>query len=172
MNKLFFIITVFLIFSMDLANARENNEALADFIYNLADYVHWSKKDSIKICSYGNDNISDNLAKIDVIRDRLSNIGNVKIITNVEFESINMCNILYIAQNKEKDLLKITSKTNGRPILTVSSITNFTGYNGIMEFKLSRGKIKLQVNEESLSKAGLKISPTVLIAAGNKQDRS
>lgn len=77
-------------------------------------------------------------------------------------ENIEKCQILFIADSEAVDLTYIISSLNGKPVLTISDIRNFTQQGGMIGFVLSDEKMKFVVNKISIDASNLTIDPQLL----------
>jgi len=175
LRRICFVITLVLFCFVETHNKayampRDEGRMLANFIYNLIDHVKWEPDQKVLICSYGYDKVSEALGNIDVSKYsdaiRLYDIESVKIKTDVTMEKITSCNILYFAKNELKRLPTLLTKTQNQPIITISRIENFSELGGLIEFRVSRQKVKIKLGEEALSKTSVRLSPMILMAVG------
>jgi len=75
------------------------------------------------------------------------------------------CHILFISTSEKKRLPDILKILNGHSILTVGETDRFTEAGGMINFVLEGTKIRLQINSEAATEAGLKISAKLLSLA-------
>jgi hypothetical protein len=59
---------------------------------------------------------------------------------------------------------EVLDRIQNRPILTVSNIEHFVDLGGIIEFKISRQKLKLRLGKDALEKTGIQLSPVILMS--------
>lgn len=77
-------------------------------------------------------------------------------------EEIKMCHILFISQTETDHLEDIFTSLEGRSILTVGEVADFTKQGGMIQFVTERKKIQLQINVEATRKVDLTISSKLL----------
>lgn len=153
--------------------AYEKDELLADFIYNLVNYVNWEDKTEVSICAYGHDDVSMNLKKIgsqaNLRGNNLSKIKNINMRTDVGFKDILTCDLLYIANSEERNVLLILAEIKHRSIITMSSLENFIARGGVLEFKVMRRKVQLKIGQTALKDTGITLSPVLLMSGRSQQ---
>lgn len=149
--------------------ASDKDELLADFLYSLVNYIKWENKSAVNICTYGYDDISTNLTRITKEEPFQNNakspIKEVNIKLNVAFDAIPSCDLLYISENQEKNVLLVLDKVKDLPIITASYLENFIAIGGVMEFKVMRRKVQLKVGQKALGRTGIALSPVILMSA-------
>jgi len=75
------------------------------------------------------------------------------------------CHILFISTSERKRLPEILRGLKGRSVLTVSETDRFLEDGGMINFVLQGTKIRLQINDDAATKAGLRISSKLLSLA-------
>jgi hypothetical protein len=80
-------------------------------------------------------------------------------------ELTNNYQILFICSSEKKRLPEIFAALNGGSVLTVSEIDHFTSNGGMINFVLESDRIRFQINETTVEKAGLKMSFKLLSLA-------
>jgi hypothetical protein len=73
-------------------------------------------------------------------------------------EMTNNCQILFISSSEKKRLPEIFAALKGTSVLTVSEVDHFTENGGMINFVLESERIRFQINETTVEKAGLKMS--------------
>ena len=73
-------------------------------------------------------------------------------------EMTNNCHILFISSSEKKRLPEIFAALKGTSVLTVSEVDQFTENGGMINFVLASDRIRFQINETTVEKAGLKMS--------------
>ncbi|HPG38092.1 MAG TPA: YfiR family protein [bacterium] len=89
----------------------------------------------------------------------------VKLVYYQNVSQIEECHLLFIARTDNDKLFKILSYCSNKPILTVSDTGGFGGYGVHINFYISDNKVKFEINEKALHKAGLKCSYLLLKSA-------
>jgi len=80
-------------------------------------------------------------------------------------EMTNSCHILFISSSEKKRLPEIFAALKGTSVLTVSEVDHFTENGGMVNFVLESDRIRFQINETMVEKAGLKMSFKLLSLA-------
>jgi hypothetical protein len=81
-------------------------------------------------------------------------------------EMTNSCHILFISSSEKKHLPEIFAALKGTSVLTVSEkIDHFIEDGGMINFVLEKDRIRFQINETTVEKAGLKMSFKLLSLA-------
>jgi hypothetical protein len=73
-------------------------------------------------------------------------------------EMTNTCHILFICQSEKKRLPEILSAISSNSTLSVGEFRDFTENGGMINFVLDGDKIRFQINEINVDKAGLRMS--------------
>ncbi len=89
----------------------------------------------------------------------------VKIVYYQTVSQIDQCHLLFITRTDNDKLFKILAYCSDKPILTVSDTGGFAGYGVHVNFFIVDNKIKFEINEKALLKAGLKCSYLLLKSA-------
>jgi hypothetical protein len=80
-------------------------------------------------------------------------------------EMTNNCHILFVSSSEKKRLPEIFAALKGTSVLTVSEVDHFTENGGMINFVLESDRIRFQINETTVEKAGLKMSFKLLSLA-------
>ncbi len=150
------------------ANTTEDIDYKANFIINLIKHVEWpasagtDKDGSVVINVVGETSLYPELQKL---ADSKSAKGQKIVIRNVS-EPLTDCQILFISTSETSGLAKVLKKVKNYPILTISDAEYFGNYgvmiNFIKEKDKGKSKVKFEVNQLSVSDAGIKISSKLL----------
>ena len=143
----------------------------AAFLFNFAKFVEWppaafaGAKAPMIIGILGENPFHDDLTRT---------IGNKTIdehpleIKELQFSSLAQatnCHILFISTSEKKRLPEIFAGLKGASVLTVGETDRFTETGGMINFVPEGTKIRFKVNQDTASKAGLKISSKLLSLA-------
>ena len=168
---IYYIVIVLLLLSPLQVKAGDPDKMVASFVFNLVDYIRWPadvRKKVVNICSYGDDDVANNISNLDPNgTNSVNRLYTDKVVTKKyeSIESIENCDLLYISEDKERFLRKVVAKANKNKIFTVSKIKNFVEYGGALEVKIARNRVKVKLDEKSLKKTGVKLSPVLLTSA-------
>jgi hypothetical protein len=87
---------------------------------------------------------------------------NVEILYISTPDEIIDCHILFISSSNKEILPEILSRTRNKPILTVSDTNGFAKDGVLINFYLTGGKIKFEINEKAVHESGLVMSYRLL----------
>jgi hypothetical protein len=137
----------------------------AVFIYNFAKFTRWpadawsSDRRSLRICSIGNDELSNALVRLHgrTLRDHPVIIEESKEPTNLD-----NCHVLYLASSLQQEMLEIVDSIRTKPILTISEQPRFANAGGMIEFYHIDDRIRFKGNLRTIRNAGLDLSSRLL----------
>ncbi len=138
----------------------------AAFLLSFVAFVDWpvhafaSESEPVRIAILGADPFGDELEQLlhrERVHGRTFEIR--RITTPVPPPD---CHLLFIANSEAPRLERILSATQGRPILTVSSLPRFVEQGGMIQFVTQRARIRFRINAEAAGAAGLSLSSKLL----------
>jgi len=146
------------------AKSSEEYNVKAVFLFHFLDFTTWPEKSisSFNICIYGSNNFEDRLL---LLAKETSEEKSVKVFVKETLESITECHLLFIDSSKKKQLTRILKRIKNQPILSVSDIESFAAKKGMIGLLVSSGKLKLEINLESVKSAGIKLSSNLIEVA-------
>jgi hypothetical protein len=154
--------------STTAAQESEQDASLlkAVFIYNFAKFTRWPEnnmnkiRNSITLCSIGDDNLANNLHRLDgkTIHGRPIRIDR----PNKKPPNFKHCHVLYIGGSMRNETHNILDSLMNKPILTVSEIPSFTQSGGMIELQRSKDKIRFIINLRVARDSGLELSARLL----------
>ena len=68
------------------------------------------------------------------------------------------CSVVYIGKYKSKDFDEVKSAVTGKSILTITDSNNLGQKGSCINFKVIGGKLKFEINNNSVTEANLKVS--------------
>jgi hypothetical protein len=151
------------------AQTIDEYQVKAAFLYNFAKFVEWpaltfkTDKDPVRICVLGQDPFGsalNNAVDGKTVLGRpfaLSDISSAGQVTD--------CQILFISSSERKHLRLIFAELRTTGILTVGETDGFGAEGGMVNFKLSDGRVHLEINVEAAGQAKLRINSSVLSLA-------
>ena len=80
------------------------------------------------------------------------------------FKALTFCHIVFV-RSSERDRIRQTLAAAGPGALTVGETEGFAQSGGIINFTLVDGKLRLEINQTSAERGGLKISAKLLSLA-------
>ncbi len=157
---------LFLCASFQGKNEISESTIKALFIYNFTKYVEWPvEKDHghIIIGFYGHSPIIDELKKVCVnkkIKDREVEIRQA----NDVYEAEN-CDIFFIPRGESGDFTYLNEQLQGKAVLIVTEEKGFGQKGAAINIIEKDDKIRFELNEASIKRAGLKISSQLIALA-------
>ena len=139
------------------------------FLFNFAKYVDWpaaaftNAAVPITIGVIGTDPFGDYLQNA-VVGKTIN--GRPFIIQHLAADAdLSGCQILFVSDSEVSRIGGILDKAGALPILTVGEDEEFAQKNGIINFVLKDGKVRLEINLAAARKAGLTMSSKLLAVA-------
>jgi len=141
----------------------------AAFLFHFAQFVEWppeafKDEDSpLTYCTVGEDTFRgalDESVKGKRIRNRPLRVLHLK-----ERESIEGCQVLFIAAAQKGRQTDQLAGANGHPVLTVGELEHFAQEGGMIGFFLEEKKVRFEINLGAAENARLKISAKLLALA-------
>ena len=122
----------------------------SEFISSLSQNLNGIKKG--KFCVFGNDQISKSILLT----------YNQAMEVNDDLKNIELCNIVYVATNKQKTFKFIGSKFMENKIVTIANYNGFSlDENSMIEIQLGRRNFELLVNRKNLKANNIRLSPVI-----------
>jgi hypothetical protein len=141
----------------------------AAFIYNFTKFIYWDREAGdartvpITIFVRGTDPIGVLLE--DFLKKQTSDLSLIVKKINAEENDISKCQLLFIGHSEKEKLPAIFRQLQGTKVLTVSDIPGFARLGGMIGFIIEKGRVKIEINQHAVSKAGLQISAKLLEVA-------
>ena len=165
-NLLLFILSLS---AFDLGHAQEQSKEYqlkAAFLYNFAQFVKWPS-DSFTasdapfyIGILGDDPFGAALEE--TIQGETVDNHKLRVVRGRSFEDLKNCQMIFVCRSEEGRVSEILSQLGTKPILTVSEVESFARNGGDIDFYLSGGKVRFEINPQSAQRAGLRISSQLL----------
>ena len=149
------------------AQVLNEYEAKAAFLYNFVKFVEWPPEafadgsSPLIIGVVGDDKDS---GEIDQINGKTANGRRLVVKRFSSFKALTHCHIVFI-RSSERDRIRQTLAAAGPSTLTVGETESFAERGGIINFTIVAGKLRLEINQTSAERAGLKISAKLLSLA-------
>jgi hypothetical protein len=140
----------------------------AAFLYNFGKFVQWPSNDfasanaPLLIGVYGENPFGNNLAE--VVHGRNIN-GHPVVAREVSLAELKGCQILFIAQSKQKNINDILHVLDGAGVLTVTENLDPFQTGVMISFILESDRIRFEINNAAAVKVGLKLSSKLLMLA-------
>lgn len=81
------------------------------------------------------------------------------------------CHLLFIGRSEAAKLGEILKSLEGKPILTVSDVEEFTGHGGMIQFVLQEDRVRFDINASAATNSDLKLSSKLLSVARRITDK-
>jgi len=152
----------------DPGHAQESKEyqLKAAFLFNFAQFVKWPT-DSFTdadapfcIGILGDDPFGAALEE--TVRGETINNHRLTVVRAQRMEDLKDCQIIFVCRSEEDHVGEILSQIGTRPVLTVSEVDSFARNGGDIDFYLSDGKVRFEINPQSAQRCGLRISSQLL----------
>lgn len=136
------------------------------YVVNFGHYTRWpddSPRNSMKLCIIGHfpfqnyfstESLKKFPIKKKIIVERLE-VG----------AQLDDCQVVFISEKEQENLIDILLKTKGKPILTVGESTDFIDQGGIIYLKIVKETVKFEINLEAQRDAGIVLSSRLLALA-------
>ena len=137
----------------------------AAILYNFAKFAEWpagafvSDEAALRICVIGDNPFGAALASIDGKTARERTLSATPI---AHVEDAAACHILFVSASERDRLASILEAVEGRPILTVADMGQFTSSGGIVALKNDNNQSRLEINIGAAEKAGVSLSSKLL----------
>jgi hypothetical protein len=143
-------------------------EAKAAFLFNFVKFVEWPAQ------AFADDNspliigvVGDDKSSIvieQIINGKIANGRSVIVKRFSNFRGLTPCHMVFV-RTSERDRIRQTLAAAGPGALTVGETDGFAHWGGVINFTIADGKLRLEINQTSAEKAGLKISAKLLSLA-------
>lgn len=141
-------------------------EVKAAFLANFADFVHWpdaafaSVDAPFVVCVAGDDPFGAAFEPF-----KLQNLGGRPLVVRPAGAAATVarsCHILFVAESEGPRLAGLLAALRGAAVLTVSDLEEFAANGGMIQFFLSGGKIRFDINRAAAESAGLRVDARLL----------
>ena len=140
----------------------------AAFLYNFAKFTEWpdaafaDPAAPMRMCVLGRDPFGPAL---NAIAGKPIAGRTVAISRLAGVDGITDCQVLFISRSERDHLDAIIDRLEGRPILTVADMPDFSRAKGIINLKLVAERIRFEINVAVAEHAGLSLSSKLLVLA-------
>ena len=164
MKNLIKILFVFTLLLLSASAFSQQEKFKAIYIYNFTKYLEWSpsyKEGNFVIGIIGNSEISNHL---EIVAQKMK-VGNQPIVVKRynSIEDIDKCHLLFISFDKSSELKSILEKMENKNTLVVTDKNGMGKQGSGINFYNDDGELKFEISKQNIEKAGLKISPALLI---------
>lgn len=162
------------VLAADLPKLTES-EIKAAYLFNFAKYVEWpalaftGSNSPVVIGVLGQDPIAESLRTAVTgkgVNDRPFEVRRATLDA-----SLAACHILFLPVAERARVREVVTLLKGKPVLTVSDADAFIHQGGVIGLVKRGGNIRVQINLDAASEAGLKVSSKLLILADQVKGR-
>lgn len=140
----------------------------AAYVYNFTKFIDWpsegsaGKGETVRICIVGNDSLRTLLGELHnrEVKGKSLAMARVK-----DLNALEACDMVYISRSEERQFPLILQRLQGTHVLTVSDIPQFARKGGMIGFVTENERVKIEVNQQNIRQAGLKVSAKLLEVA-------
>jgi hypothetical protein len=141
----------------------------AAFLYNFTKFVEWpaqafkSSTEPFVICILGKNpfgNLVNEAVSGKTVEGRAFSVLEITEVAQARF-----CHILFVSDSQRKRLGPIFDAVKGSGTLTVGETDGFAALDGVINFKIVEGNVRLQINMDAVARQQLHISAKLLSLA-------
>lgn len=141
-------------------------EIKAGFFFNFTRFVEWpdsaftTTTSPIVACVVGDTPMTDLLTTVvvgKVVNGRAVSINRVK-----PADDLRPCHLLFISASAARHRSEILSKVNKTNTLTVGETADFSKTGGMINFSIEDNRVKLDLNLDAATRAGLKVNSKLI----------
>jgi hypothetical protein len=149
--------------------APSEYEVKATYLLDFGKFVTWppaagaARRNTFTICVLGGDpfgSILDATVRGEKINNKPVSARRIRSVRQAHG-----CNVLFLDEGEERLSIKAMSDLNKSGTLTVSDAPGFLDRGGIIQFVLSGGRVRFEVNLKAAKEAGLTLSSELLKVA-------
>jgi hypothetical protein len=146
-------------------------EVKAAYLYNFGRFVEWPNKATVPsgspftVCVLGHDPFGQALDAI-LAGESIDGANTAAARISKPQEAVN-CRILFISSSEDSQLKQILVALEGRSVLTVSDLPQFSQRGGMVQFVLEGKRVRFEVNLTPVEHAHLALSSQLLKVAVN-----
>ena len=153
------ILVIGIVITKVSAQARTIPEIHSMMMYNFMKYVHWpptATSGDFVIGVIGEPDVYATLTQWYGTKTK----GAQKIVIKQfkSAEDLSDCHVLYIGKSKSGDLEDVLAKISGKPTLVITNKAGLAKKGSGINFKTVNGKLKIELNQEAVASANLKVS--------------
>lgn len=163
-----FIITSCAVFGSARPQTLNEYEAKAAFLFNFLRFVEWPSQafadDSspLVIGIVGDDKSSERIEQL--VSGKSANGRQVLVKRFASFKQLTYCHLVFVRASERERLPQILAAVRSGSLI-VGETESFARWGGAINFSIEEGKIRLEINQKSAERAGLKISAKLLSIA-------
>ena len=152
---------VALFFCTTLVSAQERpvHEIHAAMLYNFIKYVQWpneTEPGDFVVGVIGDENLFNTLKTWYDGKPKGSKKYSIRKLDNAQ-EAGN-CQVVYLGKSKNREFENIKTNTAGKSVLTITDGNGLGQKGSCINFKVIDGKLKFELNQDTLNSSNLKVS--------------
>lgn len=159
-SKLFVLMTaIFLLAQHSLQAQGTDYKFHTVFIYNFTKYIKWPDEaptNSFVIGVLGKSGITEPLREMAATKTVNGKPIEIKIFNNVD--DLKDCHMIFVPTDRSKDMAALRNKLSSQPTLIISEKAGLAQQGSAINFILSEGRWKFEVNQAITEQHKLKIS--------------
>jgi hypothetical protein len=154
------------------ARAQEpslERQVKAAFLYKFAGYVEWpanafpAHDSPVTIGVYGDEALARDLTEL--VKGRTSGGRPVAIVRLKAVDPLPDVRVLFVARSQTEDLSEIAEAARGKPVLIVAEDEFAIGNGAMINFVLSNGRVRFEVDLLAVSHGSIALSSRLLAVA-------
>lgn len=155
------VLFAFILWTPDALAQQDVRAVRSAYVYNLTKYVTWPQpKHALRIGVIGD--AATGAAVKAILEGKSSDGRSIHVLLNPSDSSISGCDIVYITSTETSAANHVLPLISGLPILTVGDESRFPLHGGMVGFVRLGDRVEIEVNLETVSGAGLKMSSRLL----------
>lgn len=154
------IVIALMVFGLNLKSGdRPMHEIHSMLMFNFIKYVEWpadSKSGNFVIAVVGDENVASTIQNF--YTNRTVKGQSVKVVNVDNVGAVNNAHVLYLSSNKSREFDAAQEKFAGKSTLMITDKSGLGKKGSCINFQEVNGKLKFEINQESIKGNKLKIS--------------
>ena len=160
MKRIFLLVMISLLgLASVFAQNRPTYEIHAAMLYNFIKYVQWPDEGSagdFVVGVLGEDDVYNTLKQWYDGKPKGAKKYVIKKLTSGSEAA--SCHVVYIGKSKSRELDEVVASTAGKSVLTITDGNGLAQKGSCINFKVVDGRLKFELNQESVATSNLKVS--------------
>lgn len=160
MKRIFLLVMISLLgLASVFAQNRPTHEIHAAMLYNFIKYVQWPDEGSggdFVVGVLGEDDVYNTLKQWYDGKPKGSKKYVIKKLSSGR--EAGTCHVVYIGKSRSRDLDDVVASTAGKSVLTITDGNGLAQKGSCINFKVVDGRLKFELNQESVATSNLKVS--------------
>ena len=154
------VVILLMVFGFNLKSGdRPIHEIHSMLLFNFIKYVEWpadAKAGSFVIAVVGDENVASTIENF--YANRTVKGQSVKVVNVDNVEGVTNAHVLYLSSNKSREFGLAQEKFAGKSTLMITDKNGLGKRGSCINFQEINGKLKFEINQESIKSNNLKIS--------------